>query len=484
MISIFILAGGYLRAQNQAANWVFGDSALLSFSDLTISADTVNFVIAQEASASISDTSGNLLFYTDGKYVWNRNQELMPNGCCLDIDQYWDEASSVTQGAIILPRSGYNNQYYIFLLSIEGISYNIIDMNLDGGMGDISVKNQVVIIDTLTEKMTAVQHGNGRDWWLIVHKDGVTDSTDLFYKVLITPDGVTVFTQNTGVKRDGPNQGQMVFSPEGDKIALADKQGLEILDFDRCLGVLTPHFFIPIDSISSEMLYGCSFSPDGTKLYVSSLGTGDFSKIYQYCFNCNEPFLESKKNVFELVVEMPFFPLFCIGQLTPGPDGKIYFVISYTEGPNPGFCSYNMNLSTIEYPNEEGIACTIDTNSVYLNGRRTILGLPNFPNYILGPLTGSECDTIVVGINIEEINNFNVYPNPTNGFVYFDVENNYDQFHLTITNLLGTIIIDEEINNLSSTQFSVDLSDYGTGVYLYKLSLNDGKIFIGKVLKY
>ena len=81
-------------------------------------------------------------------------------------------------------------------------------------------------------------------------------------------------------------------------------------------------------------------------------------------------------------------------------------------------------------------------------------------------------------------NNFTVYPNPTNGFVYFDVENNYDQFHLTITNLLGTIIIDEEINNLSSTQFSVDLSDYGTGVYLYKLSLNDGKIFIGKVLKY
>lgn len=106
-----------------------------------IMCDTVAGSIIQESSASISDDMGNLLFYTDGKYVWNRDHEIMPNGCCLDIDQYWEIGSSVTQGAHIIQRPSHINEYYIFILSVNGLSYSVVDLSFDAGSGDIVLKN-------------------------------------------------------------------------------------------------------------------------------------------------------------------------------------------------------------------------------------------------------------------------------------------------------------------------------------------------------
>jgi hypothetical protein len=57
-----------------------------------------------------------------------------------------------------------------------------------------------------------------------------------------------------------------------------------------------------------------------------------------------------------------------------------------------------MNLSVINYPDSLGFACGYAPYSFYLGGKRTYYGLPNNPDYDLGSLIGSPCDTLV-GIN-------------------------------------------------------------------------------------
>ena len=97
-------------AQKQAANWYFGENAGLQFD---LDNKRVNVVRdgqlnTREGCASISDDRGNLLFYTDGVTIWNKNHDIMPNGTGLHGD------SSSAQSGIIVPNPEDPNIYYVF----------------------------------------------------------------------------------------------------------------------------------------------------------------------------------------------------------------------------------------------------------------------------------------------------------------------------------------------------------------------------------
>ncbi|HPA31346.1 MAG TPA: T9SS type A sorting domain-containing protein, partial [Bacteroidia bacterium] len=55
---------------------------------------------------------------------------------------------------------------------------------------------------------------------------------------------------------------------------------------------------------------------------------------------------------------------------------------------------YNTYLSVVNYPDSMGADCDFQPYSFYLGGNRTYYGLPNNPNYGLGALAGSACDTL------------------------------------------------------------------------------------------
>ena len=102
-----------LSAQNEAANWYFGQNAGIQFdaSGNLISSINDGQLSTLEGCTSISDTNGDLLFYTDGRLVYNRNHQLMPNG----TELYGDPSS--TQSALVVPLPGSDTIYYIFTLT-------------------------------------------------------------------------------------------------------------------------------------------------------------------------------------------------------------------------------------------------------------------------------------------------------------------------------------------------------------------------------
>ena len=150
----------FVKAQNPDANkridhWYFGQRAGLNFSGGAPVADTSGPCTLWKGNTTMSDTAGNLLFYSDGRHVWNAQHDTMPNG---DI---WGHTTWVfpMDCAIAVPKPGDDNIYYIFtsdgykLTQQNGLQYHIIDMSLDGGLGDVVQKN-----------IPAVQPGDRAGW--------------------------------------------------------------------------------------------------------------------------------------------------------------------------------------------------------------------------------------------------------------------------------------------------------------------------------
>ncbi len=143
--------------------WTFGMKASVNFGSGSPVPDTSAYPLyeAIEGSASVCDTAGNLLFYTNGKNVYDRTHTVMPSGA--DIVPFYTR--STTQGAVIMPVIGSTTQYYVFSLEttdpIDSVDsrlvYCIVDMSLNGGYGDVvSSSIGIPIEDSLSEKMVAI----------------------------------------------------------------------------------------------------------------------------------------------------------------------------------------------------------------------------------------------------------------------------------------------------------------------------------------
>jgi len=416
---IYIFLSCNVFAQIQANNWTFGDSVGLSFST-----DPPSFFLTsintQEPSATISGSDRELLFYSNGQNVWNADNEIMPNGDSIHIGGIdLTGHSSYTQGVTIIPKPGSENIFYLIHMSgpnvpddTIGLEYTIIDMDLDGGLGDVVSKNIHFWVGYCGEKMQAVRHANGRDWWLLAHTISDIDTAMCFIRFLFTPDTIEgpYYQCYPPVELDGiklyGNTGQMKFSQDGRRLAFTREGYLEIYNFDRCTGTVSD--MQRVENLISGF-YGCEFSADGRMLYTTdmpSISTDGY--LHQYCIDCPESITDTRVTIYKNEVED-----YTLGQLQIGPDNKIYVPIPWRWQPSDIYSSINGNLSVINYPGAEGLSCDFDTLVISLEGTRVTFGLPNMPNYNLGALEGSPCDTLLA-INPADPVTFDVkaYPNP------------------------------------------------------------------------
>ena len=248
----------------------------------TGSATVTNFPIEMEffnTHTNISNSSGSMLFYTNGFYVANALNDTMVNGTDINPSPYTTNNSNglnIPQSHLIIPFPDSSNLYIMFHSTIDNINlpaasflyYSIIDLNLNNGLGEIINRNQIIISDSLNVgKTVAVKHGNGRDWWIICHKI----NSNSLYRILVTPEEIQTPTLvSSGINRP-PDVGQAYFSPDGSKYAYYWFQhGLEIFDFDRCTGMFSNPIHMTIDNNAGT---GIAFSPNSEVLYASTTDT-------------------------------------------------------------------------------------------------------------------------------------------------------------------------------------------------------------------
>ncbi len=445
---------------------------LLKFTT-ALSIDTANETYLENC-ASISDSNGSLSFYSNGSIIWNRNHSVMYHGTGLY------STTTVTNGSLIIPRPDHPLEYYLFHIDNDvhhGLFYAVIDMNLDQGLGGVESgkKNVVLYNGSVGEKLAAVKHANGRDWWIINHKSGAD-----FCIYLLTPDTITLSqiltVGNIAVPLD---PGEMIFSNHGDKLLFVGADGnygiINLYAFDRCNGIISD--FLDLSDTTNKIYYGCSFSPDDSKLYVSS-----FQYLYQYNLEDSD-IIPSKQLIWMNPYYTAFPPSgFIIAQHQIAPNGKIFIPLSNFISLVVPDTFINESLCVINKPNAEGLSCDFIPNSFYLNGHRSGCGLPNSPNYNLGSLSGSPCDTVYT--HIQENNAaviLKLYPNPFSNEVTVSIQNKrHEQYELLIYNLWGEKVYEYSFHSSSAT---LDLSDLISGMYLCELRKEKESLWRGKMVK-
>ncbi|MDB5035117.1 MAG: hypothetical protein JWQ98_2358 [Chlorobi bacterium] len=354
--------------------WCFGDFAGLDFN----SGAPVPFVGSKlsthEGSASVADRhTGGLLFYTDGMTVWNRNHRVMPNGA--GLKGYF----STTQSALIVPAPGDTTKYYIFTAApredqyTNGIQYSVVDMTKDGGLGDIVIKN-VLLLAPATERLCAVTHCNGRDYWMITHGW----NNDVFFAYQITRRGIAPpIISRAGSYEGEPDWlsgvGYLKASPDGKMLARAiyGQKSVEVCQFDNSTGYVSLAITIPLDPGPLNSPYGVSFSPNSTKLYVTEMA------LYQYdVTDYSYTEISASKKLIA--------PTNLLGAIQIAPDGKLYIANSTT-----GY------LDAIDSPDSAGAKSLFRTGAVTFPVGASESGLPNMidadsgriESYIVGDVT-------------------------------------------------------------------------------------------------
>jgi len=377
--------------ENTAHQWYFGEYCGVDFSHGVPYGIIGGQITGWEGSATVGDMDGNLLFYTDGQVIYDRNHNVMENGT--GLMGHWSSA----QSSIIIRFPGCNDKYYVFTTDDSAIQhlengwrYSIVDMTLNGGLGAVTETKNVLLEDMVGERQVAIMHSNNSSVWIVGHRW----NSDEFIVYEISSEGISeepvisaIGTVHEGGYSPNPDYngwtnavGFMKTTIDGDKIAVSIQTlgRFELFDFDKSTGVISNCHSSP----SHSAAYGVEFSPDGNKLYTVN-DIYATSKVYQWDLTQTDPFtnpilIESASSQQNRGIQL-------------APNGKLYLT------------EYTGNyLSAIHYPNEDGAECGFERNAVYLQGEQCRSGLPSIFFYKgFNFFTGSEVElNICVGDSV------------------------------------------------------------------------------------
>ncbi len=409
---IFFLALSALQssAQKEDNIWILGydsntypeypgtDRITLNFMDsLVISYSHGSGMPLKESNASICDSSGALLLLSNGCYIETGDGIMVENSDSLNPGWVYDNRCNgpydfnynSNNTMLLLQAPGFPSIYYFFHIKTyfsiqplvgyyDNLLYTKINMEANGGNGKVLFKNQPLISDTIqSDGLHAVRHANGRDWWVVCAKH----ATNKYFELLLSPSGITVQSQNIGVPTWSESGGEIVFSPDGTRMARFNtRDDLRIFDFDRCTGELSNPVHISfVDGEEDETSAGLAWSADGHYLYAAEV-----DRILQ--FDAWAADISATRTLLAVREFNPTCQLgSSLGYLELGPDGRIYC------RPLSG----QDCMHRIGRPERQGAES--EFVHFYYTFDFSYKGLPHFPNFRLGPVDGSTCDTL--GLN-------------------------------------------------------------------------------------
>lgn len=380
--AILILSATFLATRLQAQQfnqWYFGRKAAISFNASgTTPVPTLltnSAMMADEGAATISDERGNLLFYTNGVTVYNKQHQVMLNG-----DNLSGNISSCQ--VMIVPYPGNADLYYIFTTDalendlVNGYMYSLVDLSLDNGNGAVTSKN-VPLWASCSERMAVAHHANGVDLWLITNDR----NSNIFRSWLITCSGIQPghITSTVGAVLDqyrDINAGVIKVSPDGKTLCQTHfpyfdelthpPNFVQLFDFNNSTGVISNPRSI---SFNDAQYNHAEFSPNSRLLYLTR---------------------PSNKKIDQLNISLPTMAAILASRVsftTPrgyfdiqlAPDQKIY-----VSQPSAG-------LAVINRPDVAGTGCDFREDQVLLSPGAAFIGLPSHINdfvYADDPLNG------------------------------------------------------------------------------------------------
>jgi len=416
----------------------------------------------RRTAANISRADGVLEFSTNGAFIADRNGDTLYNGAGLAPSAYtstYPEGLVVSQGALIVPKPEAAGIYYLFhgtvdnwgLGSAQYLYLTTVDMSLNNGLGGVLTKNEILWSGVQQAgKITAVRHANGRDWWVFNHQA----HNNVFVRYLVTPLGVQLDgTQAIGIVRP-PDAGNVCFSPDGSKFAYYwGETDLEIFQFDRCTGLFFDPVFIVIDGDVADG--GLAFSPDSRHLYVATV-----LDLFQYDTDATD--------IAASVVHVGIWD----GFYSPQPPAATYFVITQLAPDGKIYISTGngtFHLHVINEPDEAGFGCDLVQHGVELPAYYSN-GLPNHPNYHLGPVLGSVCDSLGMGVQERQAPLLPVQasPNPSTGRVALAYGAQRMPGELQVLDAQGRMVLRERLPQWSTLR-TVQLAGQPPGMYHCRL---------------
>jgi gliding motility-associated-like protein len=416
LILPFLFFTSFAFSQQEASNWYFGQNAGIKFHpDGSVTTLSDGKLVTNEGCGSISDQNGNILFYSDGRTVWDKNHIIMPSGNYFAGTGLEGDPSS-TQSVIIVPKPGNVNIWYIFTLDEphhenaavypnafsgnyqdsdsgktpndddglnKGLNYSIVDLSVkgsNGSIGDITNRNNhLITYDTYpfgeeikykcSEKLTAVQDATGNGYWVI------TQFTSNFYAFQVSASGVNSTPVKSAVLPNVPvlgyrrnAVGYLKASPNGTRLAAAYLQidsstsstgiykgAVYLYDFNAMTGIVSNSRLL----LPDVQAYGVEFSNNSNILYSNGRSISSGFELSQFDLLSGD--IPTSKTVISSSSQNG-------GALQLGPNKKIYYCTNRSD-----------SLGVINNPDVLGLGCNYDNEGQLLaTNTYSIYGLPPF----------------------------------------------------------------------------------------------------------
>jgi len=427
------------------------------------------------------EETGELLFYSNGCTIANREDHVMLNGDSLNFNLFYedwcgaDRPYPLMNGMIILRKPLSEFEYYAIhqfynydqnFNIICGLNFSLINMNGDSGLGEVINKNLELEAggNVSCGYTTACQSPQGH-WWIIQ----ITESFNEYLIYKLTSDGLefhhSQILGNASIVPSGT--GQATFSPNGKYFVWFSPYGeINVLEFDRNNGTFVSHtnYDFPPNSDFTEFTGSVFFSSNSNLLYVST----DY-RLFQLNLLDSDPELKLISLWDGFVDPLPV--TFTSGLL--GPDCRIYVIGG----------AGTKHFGVIHSPNEIGENCDFRQHENSLVWHKSRGFHPFFPHYRINE--DQPCDdTLTPTAQVINTNyKTSTFPNPVKDKLNLDFSHPLKKESVfNVYNLDGRPIYSTKLKQRCISK-QIEITTLSSGMYIWKIQNGNGIMETGKFFK-